>query len=164
MCPDYVPYNEDLYNSFAELGFLPDKMCDLIADLGLSLGNYELYCIVAELRYFNANILKVEDYEERKRVWVEVHNYCKTYKIPFDVFCLWLLRRLKDDETPESKMILQEIKRKLRQIEFDYFFNKDIDVPEYGEWLSWKADFEDDEKDEEIYDQSYMDCSQYNDD
>lgn len=125
-----------------------------------SPNNDELYDLVAELGYFNANILR-NYYEERKRVWIDVHSYCKRNQIRVDFFIGWLINCLLLKK-PASKTLIKifNIKKEKvdsnRQYKYSKFSFDDSDMEErrYREYL---------EEFPAIDPQLHQDC-EYNDD
>lgn len=107
-----------------------------------SPNNDELYDLVAELGYFNANILR-NYYEERKRVWIDVHSYCERNQIRLGVFTGWLMNCL-SLKTPASKTLMK-IFKKIKKVEVDsnsqyrysklYFDDSDWIEKRYREYL-----------------------------
>jgi hypothetical protein len=119
-----------------------------------------LYDIVAELGYFNADKTK-KDFEERKRVWVDTHNYCLKNNIPFDVFLIWLMKRLENKS--ESRNFVEIIKKKEREAEEYYLYGDPFStIPTEEEWLS----LQEEEGDEKDYDLCFYGdpCQEWKDD
>jgi hypothetical protein len=140
---------------------------DLPAKYKYSPNNDELYDLVAELGYFNANIVK-NSYQERSRVWGDVHSWCKKKQIRFDVFTAWLMNCL-TSKKPTSKALRKIIKTN-REAKTDnaYTYTRHGYSDTYYS-LKFKVMIEKENEDiiEEnpaIDPQLYPECNNYNDD